>query len=229
MGKHVVVRQLDLVVLGRDHNPTILNPDFLKTNQIVPSDWQLSESPICVHPLARVAFTNGVRITAQENRIVFGETFDLDGGGAVETPGVAQRYIETLPHVDYRAVGVNPKGHAAFESLEAAKQWHAAKFLRDGSWRTHDGTVADAEVSLRYELDPRTTLNLTVSVGQMTWKREDEIGELAVASFAANFHHDLPGDSTKERLNSALQAIEAWETDVETFKKIVNERILEDA
>lgn len=229
MSKRVVVRELSIVVLGNDHNPTILNPDFLKVNNVVPNDWELAEPPVCAHPVASVSFNNGVRIVANINRITFAELFELTGDGEVETPGIAHRYIETLPHVEYRAVGINPKGHVVFETLNDAKNWFMSKFLQDGPWRMFNGQPADGAVKIIYTLDARTTLSLTADVGTLTWQtdKDKDKEEIHVVTFAANVHHDLVGESTKERLSNAVEVIDGWEKDRNIFQTIVDDLILE--
>ena len=43
------IKELTIVLLAETHNPTILNPDFLKYNEIVPFDWKVAGSPVAVH------------------------------------------------------------------------------------------------------------------------------------------------------------------------------------
>ena len=52
MGLAVLNRAV--VVLAREHNPTILHPSFLGAQGIVPKDWQLAEPPMCTPPLSMV-------------------------------------------------------------------------------------------------------------------------------------------------------------------------------
>jgi hypothetical protein len=47
-----LIQDLTLVVVARNHNPTILNPDFLKSTHIVPEHWELAAPPFCVEPVA---------------------------------------------------------------------------------------------------------------------------------------------------------------------------------
>lgn len=77
MRKKLVIQELAIVVVGKNHNLTILNPDFLKTNGIVPDEWQLAVSPVSVDPLAQVIFQNGLSIVAQFDKVIFSEPFSL--------------------------------------------------------------------------------------------------------------------------------------------------------
>ncbi len=45
MPSQLQIPQLSILVLARNHNPSILTPDFLKINQIVDDNWQVG-SPI---------------------------------------------------------------------------------------------------------------------------------------------------------------------------------------
>ena len=56
--------QFSGVVVGQAHNPTILNPDFLAAEGIVPKSWNWSVSEtITTPPLAMVRYANGATIT----------------------------------------------------------------------------------------------------------------------------------------------------------------------
>jgi len=56
--------QASVVVTAESHNPTILHPHFLKTQGIVPPDFEPAESPVCTPPLAIVKYRNGLNYTA---------------------------------------------------------------------------------------------------------------------------------------------------------------------
>ena len=79
MNKTVITEELSIVVVARNHNPTILNPDFLRYNEIVPPDWELAGPPVCVELMAQVAYSNSVKIVSQFDKVIFTET--LGGKG----------------------------------------------------------------------------------------------------------------------------------------------------
>ncbi len=221
MASPLIIRELSVVVVGRNHNPSILNPDFLKCNDIVPADWQLAQPPICTEMISQVAFNNGVTVVSQQDKIIFTEPFSANGTGSVETPGVADRYLRMVPHVTYEAVGVNPKGHVAFESGEEALTCIRDTFLASGPWLEFGNGVRQTGVKFSYELEGRA-LNLTIET--TTFQAEDS--ETPVVVFGGNFHHKLAGDTTRDRLNSALDEVGKWEKDVGVFRDLVEEQIL---
>ncbi len=45
MERNFAIGNFTIVVVAADHNPSILNPDFLRINDIVPSDFKVIETP----------------------------------------------------------------------------------------------------------------------------------------------------------------------------------------
>jgi len=70
-GDGVRIREFSVVIAAQNHNPTILNPDFLIRNEIVGADWKLAQAPVCVEPFAQVQYTNGVSVLSELQKIVF--------------------------------------------------------------------------------------------------------------------------------------------------------------
>ena len=57
-----VFSELTIVIVAENHNPTILNPDFLKFNDIVPKEWDMGQPPLCTPPISQVEYKNGIKI-----------------------------------------------------------------------------------------------------------------------------------------------------------------------
>ncbi len=221
MAGPLIIRELSVVVAGKNHNPSILNPDFLKCNDIVPKDWELAQPPITTEMIAQVVFSNGVTVVSQQDKIIFSEPFSAEGSGSVETPGVTDRYLQTVPHVTYEAVGVNPKGHVVFDSDEEALRCTVDTFLAKGPWLDFGGGVRATGVKFKYELEGRT---LTLSIDTATFPSADSKTPLVL--FGANFHRTLAGDTTRDRLDFARDEVRKWEEDVRVFRDLVEEQIL---
>ena len=222
MSKAVIVRELAVVVVGKNHNPTILNPDFLKVNEIVPPDWELAKPPICADIIAQVSYKNRVTVVSQPDKIVFSEPFAPEGPMQVETPDIARRYLQTVPHVDYMAVGINPKGHVAFDGEESAQNCLKHKFLAKGLWLEYGDAPVRSALRLVYAFGS-AQLSLTIDTGRLEWNGEST----PVMLFAGNFHHPTAGANVKERHTCALEAVSAWESDLRTFQDLINSRILD--
>ena len=221
MNKTVITEELSIVVVARNHNPTILNPDFLKYNEIVPLDWELAGPPVCVDLMAQVTYANSVKIVSQFDKVIFTETLAEKETKDVSIPKIAKRYIETLPHVEYRAVGINLKGHVIFQDEAAIQKFIVETLLAPGPWQQFGEAKPKAGIKLVYVIRG-CQLSLTVEENKL--QLPDKI--LPVALFSANFHRDLTGENKKQRLDHLFKSIDNWENDLKTFKELVNEKFL---
>ncbi len=223
MSKPLNINEISIVIVAKNHNPTILNPDFLKYNEIVPEDWELAEAPICVEPMAQVTFKNGINIVSQLDKVIFGETIQAKNTEKVEVPSIARKYVETLPHVDYRAVGINPKGHVEFDSGDKLRKYLIETFLAPGPWSNIGEAPVKTSFKFVYSL-AQSLCNLTIDEAVLQIPNKPPT---SVLLFAANFHHELIKDKKEERLSELYEIVENWQNDLKTFKEIANKILIE--
>ncbi len=107
-----------VVVVAQEHNPTILHPAFLASQGIVPEDWQLAEPPVCTPAFSVAKYENGISFTVDSNRFLVAEERPAGNPAASRIPGLAVSYVEQLPHVRYRSLGVNFTGYCLRQSPE---------------------------------------------------------------------------------------------------------------
>lgn len=215
---HFSICEWSIVVVAKNHNPTILNPDFLKCNEIVPSDWELASNPICIEPIAQVAFKNGITIRAELGKLIFSENLKNKTKNECEIPKIAHKYVEKLPHVDYKAVGINPSGHFPICDEYDTKDFIIKKLITPGPWQRFENTVAKVLVKFIYTLESGKCY-LDIEEG---WVEE----KIPVILFHANFHHEIGNYSKEEKLLKLYSTIDNWEKDLENFRKIVIENFL---
>lgn len=218
MNKSLNINEISIVIVGRNHNPTILNPDFLKYNDIIPNDWELAGPPICVEPMAQVTFKNGINIVSQFDKVIFRETIKTKKPEEIEIPSITGKYIKTLPHVDYRAVGINLKGHVIFDSEDKLRKYLVETFLAPGPWCEIGNTPVKTSFKFVYSFD-ESLCNLTIDEAILQLPEEKPISALL---FAANFHHEIVMNGKEERLNDLYQIIGNWQNDLDIFKDIAS-------
>lgn len=124
---------ISIVVLAQAHNPSILNPDFLKNNKIVDSDFTPKDF-FCTPPIAKVSFNEGISIIAEFERLQFIDIVPERIPYSSPIPEIATRYISVLPHVRYTAAGINFSGHYLFKDKNSAKSFIVEKFVKEGTW-----------------------------------------------------------------------------------------------
>ncbi len=224
MREKMEILELNLVVRARDHNPSILNPDFLKHNEIVPAEWELADAPICSAIAAQVRYKNGVNILAQQQLITFVEPLSSASTEEARIPRIAKKYCETLPHVRYDAIGINPKGQVVADSKSEAEAFLLDAVIKPGPWRTHAGGAKRANVTFVYSVND-ARLTLTAESGE-TMEQTSFPKGTPVLVFQANFHRETLSSEPTQRLEQLATSIDCWETDLTEFQSIVNDCFL---
>jgi hypothetical protein len=215
----LVIGELGIVVNAKNHNPSVLNPDFLKRNGIVPEDWEIHGDVISLPPFSQVQF-GGITISADIARLTVTE--DLLGKplSDAQSPGIVRRYVETLPHVAYRAVGINPEGHVEYESSDEVERFVTSHLLAQGPWQRYEDRDAHAALTLRY---PDDTGHFQLSIESARHEPPGADSPVPVLLFAANFHRHLNVLSESRPGIEAISAIlDGWTADVETYVEFVD-------
>ena len=63
------VVQISIVTLSPNADVSILQPQSLANNRIVPDDWQLAEPPMIMPPIAKLSYSNGVAISMNGEKL----------------------------------------------------------------------------------------------------------------------------------------------------------------
>ena len=136
-----------LVVTAQAHNPAILHPAFLVAQKIVPEDWEPADPPICTPPFAQVKFKNQIVFTVQTDRLQVKDERPPEDVRSSQVPELATKYIRTLPHVRYTAVGVNVTG-----ALECADPgaFLVERFMKPGPWNERELSLQSTTIQMQY-------------------------------------------------------------------------------
>ncbi|MEH2111889.1 hypothetical protein [Nostoc sp.] len=219
MSQSLNIQEIAIAIAAKQHNPTILTPDFLKYSGIVPSDWELAQPPILTDSAAQVVFQNSINITAQVNRIIFTEMIATKEATDVEIPALARKYLETLAQVDYLGVSINFRGHVFFEQPNnTARNYILATLLNPGPW--HDFGTAPVQAAMRfgYTLEG-TQLSLDINEGGL--QLPDKTVR-PIVLFTASFNHAIVQEEQSQRLEIISQIISNWRTDLEAYTELVD-------
>ena len=186
-----------VVVLAKHHNPTILHPSFLTSEEIVPSDWEIAEPPVSTPVFAMVKYKNGIVFNVEQNRFQVRRDELKDGGAESKLPILASKYVQKLLHVKYQAVGINFKGFIEYADPETLVM---DRFLKPG---TADFSGARPEASgfrFVYQLD-NVRFRLSFDSGKV--KRADSDSERSGILIDANYHMDLAGHNIHHEIERA--------------------------
>lgn len=214
-GRNVDLVEFSVVLLATSNNPSILNPDFLRYNDIVDASWQVQEPRISTPAFSQVIFKDGLTVTADPDRIIFAQTGDRLAAADIVCPEMAKRYAEKIPHVPSRAVGINPKGYRRSEG-EAADRV-ADALIDTGEWMAFQDVIPEIQLKAVYRYAKRTIFLDIVEAS----KRETDGRQIPGMLFQANIHRDITETSPRERIVSLLSIIDSWKEDLSDFHALV--------
>lgn len=211
------IGEISIVVVAANHNPTILNPDFLLFNSIVPEDWELAEHPLCTIPLAQVVYKNGFKIISQLEKVIFSESLQDKRLEESNVSSIAKKYAEKLPHVNYTAVGINPTGHIVFNTREELQAYILRTFFTPSPWKQFKGGPREASCKFSYQLDT-TKFNLTIEERALNVFEDQSLPVLAIS---ANFHHEITASNPNDNLQMLVEILDNWLNDVQIYTEFV--------
>ncbi|WP_424102011.1 hypothetical protein [Moorena producens] len=213
------VTDLVIVIVAQAHNPRVVNHEFLKYSGIVADEWELARQPVYNNQLVKISYQNKLTITSQSNRIIFAESIKDKEVSQIVAPNVARKYVETLPNIEYKAVGINPIGYFSFGGDDqAVRQYYRQELLANRPWQEFGSEPMTASLNLNYTLETGR-LNLNITEGQL---QQPEDKQESVILFSGNVEHNLTKDTQQEKLLELQQYLAAWQTDLETYKELIN-------
>ena len=124
------LNQSSIVILAENNNPSILNPDFLKHNNIIPSDSPIKDV-LCTPPFAQVSFDNNYVISVDLDKLQFLDNDPKRIPAESKIAIMAASYISTLRFVQYRALGINFVGYYEFSDEKLPLEYLTSRFLKD--------------------------------------------------------------------------------------------------
>jgi hypothetical protein len=209
--------QFSIVVSANAHNPTIVNPDFLRLQDIVPTDWTPDGPLVSSPPFSAVQYSSGISIVVDPNRLQINDTSDELDPLRSPASSVADRYVQVLPHIPYNGVGINFQ--VAAESADPAS-FLKERFLKTGSWDTSEQPLTAVGLRFVYAL-AGGRLTISLDVGEVGSEHGEDASSTqavisadasstqTVISADANFHRDV---SDADGVRSALGNIRSdWE------------------
>ena len=181
----LLVNWVNIVIIAEYHNASLLNPDFLRINEIVPFGWKESEN-VTTPGFALVMFDN-IRITLDQNRLEIKENkSDQFPVGYSPIYEIADKYINTIRHVKYTTFGLN---WSINYPINETKRWIIDKFLKDEFREFSD--LVDCSINLTFD---SFDSNCNLRFNKVNLRNADELQE-EVIQINANFDHRISKDS----------------------------------
>ena len=211
----ITVVHTGIGVLLRPANvePSSVNPDFLRYNQITGEDWVV-EPPVILEPgLSRVRYDNGVVVTATRDQVTFAQTNQPLQLQDIVCPSMATRFLASMPRrAEYRTVGIDPVGH--IQLPEANMDAHSTVLASLGQRFPFDAAFPRVQARLSYNFDDRV---ITLYVGERAREGGNAPPEFR---FSAHIHRNVPSSDLLEQLEFVRSILSSWEKDVADFDRL---------
>lgn len=205
-----IVLSTNVVILAHFHNPSILNPDFLRINKIVDEQWEVLET-ITTAPFSQLRFQNGISITVDNERLNISETIKGDYPEHSKIYEIAKNYIKLLEHVKYTAVGLNWDILVPASSPTA---WLTDHFFKKSSVPKSGPKLKSADLTMQFEIgEGLAHFKLSPAV---TKTEENSIEAVRVNS---NIHYPI------DKLKNIQEILCAWKDTQKLIKQQITKLV----
>ena len=210
--------QFSTVVVGKAHNPSLLNPDFLAVNEIVPPGWgwDVAET-ITTPPFAVVRYTNGIAVTVEFGKLQVTDVNVGDDPTTSKAAEIATNYVHALPHVRYTAAGINVQSIVVVDSPET---YLKERFVKAGPWNTEKRRLSAVGLRLVYALGDEGRVTLSLDAGEA--QSPDDKAKKKVLIANANFHRDCKEHPAHEQVARHLTNVA---NDWSMYRELLTEAI----
>ena len=213
--ENVNLGEVAVVLVAQSNNPSIINPDFLRHNEIVNADLSLQGNPISSPLFSQVKFERGIIVQALPDRVTFLQTGDSLAPEDILCPEIAKRYMEKVPHVPYSAIGINPKG---YRYLSAEVQEKVSNILIKSAEMSFKDVTPEVHLKTIYQYD---TKKIVLDIAETTKKKNDD-PEIPIMLFQANIHRDILSTmDQQDRIKKISEILTSWKDDLSDFDALV--------
>lgn len=194
------------VVVADQHNPSILNPDWLVKTEIIDPGWKLADPSITTPLLARCFYVNKVELVLEPNKFTVRSLPADNNGLSGELPRIVRKYVESLPHIPYKQLGNNFRFSIDVQDVLSKLK---NKLIKEGIWNTDD--ISKIKTTFQYFCNGYR-INLTVESSDAG--EESRTGkEASTLILDFNYHREL------DDLSSLIRGIGSWQNDYEDAMK----------
>ncbi|MDE0333389.1 MAG: hypothetical protein OXI64_00400 [Defluviicoccus sp.] len=207
--------EVSVVLVANQNDPSILNPDFLRYNGIVDEALKLAQPPMSTPMISQVIFEGDIAVSAEPHRFVFKQKGDPLSEDACVVPEFAERFVQTVSHIPYTAIGINAK---SFRPPNDDSPYGVADTLLDGGkWMSFRDVRPDIHLRAVYGYEGR---RITLDVGGVGVVRDDGASGHGLL-FEANIHRDIAQRDQARRIERASAILNAWREDISDFNDLV--------
>lgn len=204
---------LRIVVAGKEHNPTILHPHFLRHQAIVPEDMEAKEAGVITTPaFSQVPYRDGLEVQLTPQHLRFIEELEgglEDGGASIRAPDIAKRYLHKASLVRYTALDI----HWSASVGSAKGRLSTMPLAKQGDWLRMEERTPSVSVRLTYPLGGGKEMEAII-------EPDSGQGEEGRLLLSGNFHHPIEADANSHE--AAIGILDGWGDSLAEFRKFAD-------
>jgi hypothetical protein len=205
----LVPHWVNVVILAKFHNPSILNPDFLKAKNIVPEDWKTIEV-MTTFPFATIRYEKDVVFLLDQERLEIKKEIK-DFQDNYEIHEFASKYVTILPHVPYNTVGLN--WHLSVEMKEP-QRFLSERFINSEALQKSELELLQSFIRFSFNLG-NAILNVDFGPGKAKVSGKEFQPAIIIN---VNFHHEGPFS-----IEQIISIIKQWKEREDFLKRFIPE------
>lgn len=211
----IVLIEVSVVLVSNQNDPSILNPDFLRYNEIVDNALRLKEPAVSTPVFSQLIYEGDILIRTEPQRIVIEQKGRPLNEDACVVPQIASRFVEVVSQTPYSAIGINAKSLMA---LDEYSSYNTADVLIDGGkWMSFKDVQPEIHLKGLYRYESR---QITFEVGRVKVQEKDH-SESDGVLFQANMHRDIRAENQGARLKFIATILGGWKDDITDFSNLV--------
>ncbi|HAY22796.1 MAG TPA: hypothetical protein DCY27_11685 [Desulfobacterales bacterium] len=203
----LVPHWVNVVILAKFHNPTILNPDFLERNAIVPKGWKTTEV-LATPPFATIRYEKNIVILLDQERFEIKKECKSFQDN-YEIHGIASKYVTILPHVPYNTIGLNWNLSVKMNEPE---RFLSERFIKSEALQESELDFLQSYIRLSFNVD-NAIFNIDFAPGRARVTGEDYHPAIIIN---VNFHYKGPFS-----IDQIILKINQWKAREDFFKNII--------
>ena len=220
--KTLSLLELAIYIINPGMTPSLINPEFLRVNEIVEGSWILMRPVVLDGSSSTVRYQNGVSVTATNSQVVISQRAPIpEPEGPITplimedilSPRVATQLIQVMPtDGPYELVTIDPVGFMAIaddgQDASTSPLRHVARRI------PFEETIPDVQTRALYSLDDKEVTLITAEFDL------DGNGEPQALQFSGEFRRSVVGNNRQEQIKFVENVLNNWKQDIEEFNKM---------
>ena len=214
--------ELSIYMINSGTNPSLINPEFLRENEIVDRSWGVTR-PVIIEPTSSfIRYNNGLSVTATNEQVVIsqraarrqeGEMWAPMALDDIVCPNVATQLLRIMPtDQPYELVTIDPFGWMEIETNDRVS--HVSPLLQVANLIPFKGTIPTLQTKTVYALDDKEVTLFASEISQQSG------GELSTFHFGGEFRRTVIGSNRQEQTEYIEHILDEWRQDIEDFNEL---------